>query len=204
MYPKPEFIPTWRYLPRYYADCEFLRKLCDAIDAVCFRPMFDEIVMKHAVYDQFRDDLASAETWDDTYEQVFSSVFRLPYPWPPKDPPDGYPISADEWAQKRIRLHLYVHQFMHQTYTWEHFDSFVKKVEKELHYYESEKRWLMTGRVNNESNLIIVGWEYSEERLPVSESVEDMFFDLIGDILSISQRILPCNMLVRMTGLQND
>lgn len=180
------FVPTEKYLTLPYANCEYMLRVCRALDRLYFKPMYDDLVRKNAVYDLGRYDLATEDTFDDVREHAYSLTRGVPFPWPEKDTGLALKYPPDIWAKKRIYLHTVLDQFLSLPYTYENLQMFVKEVEKELHYYESEIPWVKVEFEEDNPNVLCV---YRNYAFPKYESMCNV-------IKSLCRRISPCNIYV--------
>ncbi|MCQ2355412.1 MAG: hypothetical protein MJ014_00065 [Methanocorpusculum sp.] len=190
------FHPTRTYLLKRYRKEQFQVDSCNAYDKVCVEPVYRNLILKHAVYAKFRDDLAAPETWDEVYERAFADVYGLPYPWPVRTGGLADKFGAGLWAKKRIRLHLYVNQLLTLPYTWKNLKEFCSKVERELHYYPYNFTWIDLQFKSKEQNILTIS--LAKNRQDASQYQQTLFLDTAGVIFTLCRRICPCSIYCRL------
>lgn len=199
--PDELFVPTEKYLLTRYANCKELVRFYRVLDDLYIKKAYETIILKHAIYDQYRHDLATKDTFDENREWTYSNTHGLPYPWPVWEGgiSDKYP-NKDKWSQKRIYLHVLVDQMLALPYTLENFQRFVAEVERELHYYNDDIPWIKVGfKTGGAPPLKKQNVLYISVRRDAAESGYDpvMYQDSLNVIEELCRRICPCNISIR-------
>lgn len=187
------FTPTREYLPQYYAQCDDMIQICNALDELYFQRFFDDVCLKTQIYFLFRNDLARPDTEDRVYENVLNTTLGISGAWASTDKDAFSQIFPKDWHRRRICAWFLMTQFVSRpAYTWSGLQEFVGAIEQLFHpaNIAADKQWLTVSDANNGKNVVTI--TMTPENIAQTK-VQKYYEAVFRDVCTLIRPTLPMN-----------
>lgn len=186
------FTPTREYLPQYYAACDDMIRICNALDELYFSQYYADICLKSQIYYLFRNDLASKDTEDAVYENALNTTLGISGAWASTDKDAFSKIFPKDWPQRRICAWLLMTQFVSRpAYTWSGLVEFVSAIEQLFHPagIAADKQWLTVSNVNGKNVVTTT----MDTKIIESTKITPFYEAVFQDVCTLIRHVIPMN-----------
>lgn len=190
------FTPTKEYLPQYYAQCEDMIQICDALDKLYFREFYTDVCLKSQIFGLFRNDMATKDTYDTVYESALNRSLGISGVWADQNGKIGEKFPED-WPHRRICVWLLLAQMVHRPfYTSTSIKHFISELERILRFYAETDPWIKS-EIDEEDNMNAVILKPRKE-IPNVGGVLDVYAPVLEDVMLVLRRIVPLNITIEV------
>lgn len=184
------FTPTREYLPQYYAACDDMIQICNALDKLYFSQYYEDVCLKSQIYYLFRNDLASEKTEDAVFENALNTTLGISGAWASTDEKAFPKIFTEDWPQRRICAWLLMTQFVSRpAYTWSGLQEFVLAIEQLFHPADiaADKQWLTVSDTNGKN--VVTTTMYT--KIIESTNITPFFEAVFQDVCTLIRYVIP-------------